>query len=194
MNRRQIVSSFGSVRGDAVVVTSPGASSGLMWELARHPATIYSMELGYATSIAMGIAWGAPARRVVAFEGDGSLFAAAPVLGTIARYPPSNLIIVVVANGIWGTGEGNVETTTARVARLPDLAIACGWSAEHVSLATDPETLTASLQRALSEPGPWFIVAEAERGREDRSTQRQRNQIDPAESIITTRRDLLERR
>lgn len=190
MSRREIVGTFGAVRGDAVVVTSPGASSGLIHALAPHPATIYSMELGYASAVAMGIAWGAPARRVVAFEGDGSLFAAAPLLGTIARYPPPNLTIVVVANGIWGTGDGSVETTTAKVARLPDLAIACGWPADHVTDAADVPTLAAALRRALAEPGPWYVVARAHRGGEDRSAGRLRSQVDPVESIIMTCRDL----
>ena len=40
MNKREMIAAFGAVRGDAIVVTSQGASSGLIWELAEHPATI----------------------------------------------------------------------------------------------------------------------------------------------------------
>lgn len=186
---------FGAMRGDAVVVTSQGASSGLVWELAEHPATIYSMELGYASAVAMGIAWGVPERRVVAFEGDGSLFAETHTLGTIARYPPPNLTIVVVANGVWGTGDGSVETATARVARWPDLAVACGWPPERVLDAREAEPLRDALRRALSEPGPWFVVARTERGPEDRSGNTSRKELresrnDAVESIDATRRSI----
>ena len=79
----------------------PGKSTGAMWHVDHRPASIYNMELAYASPVALGIALGAPGQRVISLEGDGSLFAGAPVLGTIARQAPPNLTVIVLANGIW---------------------------------------------------------------------------------------------
>jgi thiamine pyrophosphate-dependent acetolactate synthase large subunit-like protein len=168
MDRREIISAFAELRADAVVVTGPGVSSGLLWEAHPHPATIYNMEMAYSGPLALGIALGAPDRRVVSLEGDGSRFAAAPTLGTIARYRPANLTLITLANGIWGTGDGRVETTI-----LPHqwagLAIACGWDPERVVTAFELDALRDAFRRSASEPGPWFICAVASRSSTDAS-------------------------
>ena len=39
MDRREAVNAFAAVRGDAVVITGPGMSSGMLWEANPHPAT-----------------------------------------------------------------------------------------------------------------------------------------------------------
>ncbi len=192
MNRGDVVRAFSELRGDAVVVLGPGGSSGLLWEARAHPATIYNMELAYATPVAMGIALGAPDQRVVSFEGDGSLFAATPILGTISRYPPANLTIIVVANGIWGTGDGSVETT-ARTAKWADLAIACGWNSKKVVVASEPAPLRDAVRRSLAEPGPWFLCAVTERSMQDSSGKRARPLLDAAEAVDLTRRYLHEK-
>lgn len=190
MKRSEVVRAFSEVRGDAVVVLGPGGSSGLLWEAHALPATLYNMELAYATPVAMGIALGAPDRRVVSFEGDGSLFAATPILGTISRYPPANLTIVVLANGIWGTGDGSVETTTARTAKWPDLAVACGWDSKKVVTASETAPFRDAVRRSLAEPGPWFLCAVTERSVEDGSGRRPRPLLDAAETVDLTRRYL----
>ena len=95
-----------------------------MWNGGQHPATIYQMELGYAMAVAYGIALGRPDRRVIAVEGDGSFFAGIQLLGTLARFPVANLIIVVVANGVWGSTSMSRPPPAAPHSSLRSLAAA----------------------------------------------------------------------
>ena len=114
MDRREIVNIFAEVRGDAVVITGPGISSGMLFEAHAHPATIYNMDLAYSGPMAMGIALGAPQRRVVSLEGDGSRYAAAASLGTYVRYPLPNLVLTL-ANGIWERATAVWRPTSRRI-------------------------------------------------------------------------------
>jgi thiamine pyrophosphate-dependent acetolactate synthase large subunit-like protein len=166
VDRREIINAFAEFRGDAVVVTGPGISSGMLWEAHAHPATVYNMELAYSGPIAMGIALGVPAHRVVSIDGDGSRFAAAASLGTMARYPLANLTLLTLANGIWGTGDGGTETTVGPE-QWTNLAIACGWNAAHVVTAHDLSELREALRKSATEPGPWFICAVTSRSNDD---------------------------
>lgn len=157
MNAREVVAAVAAVRGEAAVVTGPGALSGAVFQASPHPATIYNMEFGYATSTALGIALGAPDRLAVSIEGDGSFIAAMSVLSTIARYRPPNLIIVVVDNGIYGTGTGTVATGTQHGTDIAAVARACGLLASAVLAPGTMDELTAAVSRAFGEPGPWLV-------------------------------------
>jgi thiamine pyrophosphate-dependent acetolactate synthase large subunit-like protein len=165
MDRRAIIGAFAEFRGDAIVVTGPGVSSGMLFEAHAHPATVYNMEMAYSGPFAMGIAIGAPHLRVVSIDGDGSRFAAAPSLGTMARYPLENFTLLTLANGIWGTGEG----ITVGAHQWSALAIACGWNPAKVVTATDLPALRDALRASATEPGPWFICAVTSRSSDDSS-------------------------
>jgi thiamine pyrophosphate-dependent acetolactate synthase large subunit-like protein len=190
VQRADVVDAVVAERDDATLVVSPGASSGLVFARDPHPATIHNMELGYATAVAYGIALGRPDRRVIALEGDGSMFAGIQVLGTLARFPVSNLTVVVVANGIWGTGAGNVATTPGSAAQLAEIARACGHPAGRVLVTAEAPELRTILARAKSEAGPWIVCAVTERSSTDRSGARPRVQFDSVEAIDLTRRYL----
>ena len=186
MQRGEIIDAIAATRNDAIAVVSPGASSGLMWAGGPHPATIYQMELGYTTAVAYGIALGQPERRVIAVEGDGSFFAGIQALGTLARFPAKNLIIVVVANGIWGNF--NVGTSPGTAVGLAEIARGCGLPAEHVLVSDDPQAFQAALARAHREPGPWLFIACHESSEMDRTGPRPLPRVDAVESVDLTRR------
>jgi sulfopyruvate decarboxylase subunit beta len=198
MQRAEIIDAVAAERDDAAVVVSPGASSGLMYYATHppHPATIYNMELGYTTAVAYGIALGRPGERVIAIEGDGSMFAGLQVLGTLARQPAANLTIVVLSNNIWGTGEADIATTPGSPAQLAALALACGLPAERVHTVEDVKTLRALLAQTKTVPGPWFLCAVTERSSGDRSGTRAKGRVllDTVEAVDLTRRYLRDRR
>jgi thiamine pyrophosphate-dependent acetolactate synthase large subunit-like protein len=200
VTRGEVVGAVADARGDAVLVMGPGKSTGVMWQANHQPASIYNMELAYASSVALGIALGAPGQRVISLEGDGSMFAGVQSLGTIARQAPPNLTVIVLANGIWGTSDGTVEVTV-RPENFPALAIACGWDRDKVRFATEPAALRDALEASRTSPGPWFIAAQAEPSGDDASirpdgTLRVRTAAphDLVQSIDATRRYLDERR
>jgi sulfopyruvate decarboxylase subunit beta len=198
VQRAEIIDAVAAERDDATIVVSPGASSGLMYYASDppHPATIYNMELGYTTAIAYGIALGRPGERVIAVEGDGSMFAGVQVLGTLARQPVTNLTIVVLANNIWGTGEADIATTPGSPAQLAALALACGLPAERVLIVEDVAMLRSLLAQTKTAPGPWFVCAVTERSSGDRSGTRARGRVllDTVEAVDLTRRYLRDRR
>jgi hypothetical protein len=197
VTRGDIVKAILEFRNDAAMVLGPGKSTQFLWEAPLHPATIYNMELTYATAVALGIAIGAPKQRVISLEGDGSMFGAAPILGTVARRAPANLTIVVLANGIWGTSDGTIPVTIPP-AQFTELAVGCGWSRDRVTFAPELPQLNEALRKSVAEPGPWFISAEAQRGPEDASISpdgqlrvRTNAPIDLIESVDSTRRFLM---
>jgi phosphonopyruvate decarboxylase len=184
MRALDVVEALAAVRGDAAVVTGPGGLAGAVFVTSPHPATIYNMEFAYATSTALGIAIGAPERRAVALEGDGSFIAALSVLTTIARYGPPNLIAIVVDNGIYGTGSGTVETATSHGTDVAAAARACGLPDALVRQPTTIEAVAADLATAFTEPGPWLIHVRVDLDETRDSSRRPRPGVDFVEASI----------
>jgi thiamine pyrophosphate-dependent acetolactate synthase large subunit-like protein len=193
VKRADVIDAFAQVRGDAAVITGPGASSGMLYGRDHRPATIYNMELGYATAMCLGLALGNPSLRVVAIEGDGSLTAELPVLTSVARYAPPNLVVLAMDNGIWGTGGGRVRTAVGGTTDLAAVGRACGIPAGQVVEVSEPEAARAALETALRDPGPWLIVAHVDAVDPSSGPKRARPRIDIVESAASLRHALEER-
>jgi sulfopyruvate decarboxylase subunit beta len=179
MRRTEFVEIFARLRDAEVVITGPGGVSGALCHAADLPATIYNMEMGYATAMCLGLALGQPELKVVALEGDGSMVAGLSVLSTIGRYPAANLIVVIVHNGVYAsTGSGVVATAAGLRTDLAAVAAGCGIDAGHIRTVSEPGEAEDALATALAEPGPWVII-----GRVD--------QADPGPRRLPTR-DLVE--
>jgi thiamine pyrophosphate-dependent acetolactate synthase large subunit-like protein len=177
-------------RDDGFVVTGPGAISGALWAARHHPATIYNMELAYATPIALGVALAQPSRRVLAIEGDGSMLAGLPALATVARHPAPNLAIVAVVNGIYGTGDNRSPTQMALGADLGAVAIALGWPRDRVVEVRTVGALRPLLATAMAGSGPWLIVAHVDPASYGPSGTRPVPGIDVVDAAIVSRRFL----
>jgi thiamine pyrophosphate-dependent acetolactate synthase large subunit-like protein len=158
VNREEAMNAVAAARSGAAVIVGPGANGGLLYERADAPATIYNMDMGYATAIALGIALARPRRRVLAIEGDGSFYAGSTVLSTIWRVQPANLVVVVLDNRVWGTGDGLEPTATAFGLDLANLALAAGWKLELVHSVDEAAELERRLKSALASDGPHFIL------------------------------------
>lgn len=192
MRRADVLAVLAEVRTDQPVITGPGGASGELWSRGHRPPTIYNMELGYAAPMCLGVALARPDRTVVAVEGDGSLLAGAPALVTIARVAPPNLVVLTIDNGVYETvGDGTTTTGTSHGASLADLARASGIPARCVVTAADPDELRRALTTALSEPGPWVVVARTEPDRA-RTGPRLLPGLDVVETAIEFRRHLAE--
>ncbi len=197
MERLDVIEAFIRLRADAPAITSPGATSGMLFHADHRPATIYNMELGYAAAICLGIALATPDQRVFALEGDGSMVAGMATFATIARYRPPNLVVVVFDNGVYatgaGVGPGVTETTaTSHGLRIASVAVGCGIPAELVLEVDTPEAVAAALQRATTEPGPWLIVARIDPVGPVVRVNR-RPTVDIVESAMLLKRAMLER-
>jgi thiamine pyrophosphate-dependent acetolactate synthase large subunit-like protein len=116
------------------------------------------------------------------------------VLATIARYLPANLAVVILVNGIYGTGDNSVKTQTGLGGDLGAAAVALGWPARQVLRAADADELHAGLAHAREEPGPWLIQAFVDPGSYAKSAGRARPGVDVAEAGVLLRRALERRR
>ena len=84
---------------DVVVVTIMGAVAAELQSLGHRPNFFYLQHaMGLASSMGLGIALTRPDRRVVVFDGDGSILMNLGGLTTLARYKPPNLLHVVFDN------------------------------------------------------------------------------------------------
>ena len=84
-------------------------------------------------------------------------------IATIGREMPENLVVVVWDNEAWAQTGGQPSHTSTNT-NLEDVAKSCGIS--KTTTVDDLETLEAAFGRAMSEPGPWFIVAKIEEAAE----------------------------
>jgi thiamine pyrophosphate-dependent acetolactate synthase large subunit-like protein len=197
MERFDVIQCFAEVRGDAPAITSPGATSGMLFHADHRPATIYNMELGYTSAICLGIALATPDQRVYALEGDGSIVAGMATFATIARTRPPNLVVLVLDNGAYatgaGVGPGLTETSaTSHGLAVARVAVACGIPPEQVVEVDEPGPLGDALRRAATEPGPWVIVARIDLV-ERAPRPNRRPAIDIVESANNLKRAMLER-
>jgi len=140
-----------------MIVVGPGFASRLLYSYGYVEATIYNMELGYASAVCLGLALAAEDQRVIALEGDGSLLAGMSTLATIGRYRPSNLAVIALDNGIYESCGYDLETATGHGVNLSAIALACGWGHDRVVEVRDVVSLEASIGRVLTISGPWFV-------------------------------------
>src|SRR5215467_5048909 len=91
MKRFDCLKALAALAGDALVVSSAGATT-LEWHALRpSDANFRVRTLGLCSSIALGMALGLPRRRVIALDGDGSLLMNLCSLPTVSRISPRNI-------------------------------------------------------------------------------------------------------
>lgn len=194
MQRADVVSLFAELRTTEPVIVGPGSTSGALYHADHRPPTIYNMDMGYATALCLGLALAAPAERVVALEGDGSVLAGLSVLTTIGRYRPSNLVVVVFHNGVYAScGDGKVATAAAVTTDFGAVARACGIDADKVVTVETIAATRKALSVALTEPGPWILVARIEHPDRWPSGARPLPQHDLVETAVAFKREMMRR-
>ncbi len=193
MNRKEAMQIVAALRGDVALITGPGVNSGLLYEYCDRPASLYNMDMAYATPVGLGIALSRPQRKVLVVEGEGSFFAGSTSLSTIWRMRPSNLTVVITDNGVWGTGDGREPSATAFGTDLAALARAAGWDSKHVHWCDQQAGLQKALGAALEGNGPHFIVCKNDPAKDEylqSSTNRPHPMRHVLDCAVLMRRDL----
>ncbi len=140
--------------GNALVVSSAGATT-LEWNALRPGDGNFRVRtLGLCSSIALGMALGLPHRKVIALDGDGSLLMNLCSLPTIARMKPGNLIHVVFDNEIY-EASGSRQTATSAGTDLVGIARAAGI--ESARWANSLEAFGQIIDEALGLRAPVFV-------------------------------------
>lgn len=162
MRRPEFLELFARHRCGAPTVLGPGlAGRELLTLEGDDPTVLYNMDMPYATPLCLGLALSTALPRVVALEGDGSLLAGVPGLGTVGRYRPRNLVIIVLDNEAYGSfGHGEMASATSAGVDLERLGRACGI--DRTATVRTLDEAERALARAMAEPGPWLVVAKLE--------------------------------
>jgi thiamine pyrophosphate-dependent acetolactate synthase large subunit-like protein len=147
-----------------LVVTNIGAVRHEWQALRPHPGNFHLQNLGLTSSMALGLALALPHRKVVAFDGDGSLLLNLGSLATIANQHPRNLIHVVFDNECYESSRG-APTATAGQADLAAIARGAGI-ANAITVKTLGEFEEGFL-RAMKSNDLYFILAKVEAGAGD---------------------------
>jgi sulfopyruvate decarboxylase subunit beta len=143
-----------------LVVTIMGAVACELQSLGHRPNFFYLQHaMGLASSVGLGLALSLPKRRVVVFDGDGSILMNLGGFSTLARYRPRNLAHVVFDNESL-LSVGGFPTATSAGADLAGIAQAAGVPA--VSTARSLEDFTKSFAAAMAAEDLSCIVAKVE--------------------------------
>ncbi len=109
------------------VIANLGPATFDLFALGDRESNLYTWGgMGLVSSIGLGVALAAPARRVIVMDGDGSLLMNLGSLATIARQQPPNLVHIVWDNHQWGESGGQpthtfTGTDLAAIARGADI-------------------------------------------------------------------------
>ncbi|HIN06824.1 MAG TPA: sulfopyruvate decarboxylase subunit beta [Dehalococcoidia bacterium] len=145
--------------GNSPIVSNLGPTTDELWHSGHRDRNFYTYgSMGLCSSIALGMAL-STSERVIALDGDGSLLMNLGSIATIGREQPKNLIVVVWDNEQWGQ-TGHQPSHTAMGTDLSQVAQSC--SINHSMTVDNLEDLTSALTTAMTEDGPWFIVAKIE--------------------------------
>jgi sulfopyruvate decarboxylase subunit beta len=150
--------------GAELVVTNLGAVRHEWQALRPHPGNYHLQNLGLTSSMALGLALALPHRKVVAFDGDGSLLLNLGSLATIANQHPKNLIHVVFDNECYESSRG-APTATAGQADLAAIARGAGFA--NVTTANSVAEFEQGFLRALKTNDLSFVLAKVEVGAGD---------------------------
>jgi sulfopyruvate decarboxylase subunit beta len=145
---------------DEPIIANLGSASFDLYHAEQRDANFYTWgAMGMVSSIGLGVALAAPEKKVYVIDGDGSLLMNLGSLGTIARQGPKNLVHIVMDNQQWAE-TGGQPTHTSTGTDLAEIARASGIP--QVARVSTIEAFEEALDRAVSEDGPWCIVAEIE--------------------------------
>ena len=143
---------------DKLVVTIMGACAQELYDLGHRENFFYLQHaMGLASSIGLGLATHLPKERVVVLDGDGSVLMNLGTFATLARYRPTNLVLIVFDNGsLLSTGGFDSHTTSG----VTDLAaIARGAGIEHVTAVDSIMGFGEAVIDAFARPDLSVIVA-----------------------------------
>lgn len=141
-------------RDNAVCVTTMTQTK-YWYAASQHPDLDIGISNGMskASSVALGVAVGAPDRNVFVLDGDGSLLMNLGSLVTVAGQRPGNFYHFVFDNGIYAV-TGGQPLPNPKV-DYPAMAIASGYASAHSFSEAGP--LAEELPGIIAQPGPALI-------------------------------------
>ena len=143
-----------AARGDAICI--PTMTTSPAWRtIAPDDLSVGCVGfMGGASSLGLGLGLARPERRVLVFDGDGSLLMQLGSLATVAGARPRNLVHFLFKNGVYHTS-GAQETPGGLTVDFVTMARAAGY---RVALAIgELDELKRRLPSLLVAEGPSFV-------------------------------------
>ena len=145
---------------DTIVVTIMGAVAAELQSIGHRPNFFYLQHaMGLASSMGLGIALSQPDRKVIVFDGDGSVLMNLGGLTTLARYRPRNLVHVVFDNESL-LSVGGFPTATSTGSDLAGVAAASG--VPHTATVNSIDAFTRAFDEAIARSDLTTLVAKVE--------------------------------
>lgn len=154
MKPEDVLRAIAAARGDAVCV--PTMTTAPAWRtLAPDDLSVTCVGfMGGASALGLGLALARPDRRVVVFDGDGSLLMQLGSLATIAGAAPRNLTHLVFKNGVYHTSGGQ-ETPGGLTVDFVQMANGGGYRRAYA--ITELDDFRRRLPAMLTEEGPVLV-------------------------------------
>ena len=154
MKPEEVLRVIAAARGTAICV--PTMTTAPAWrKLAPDDLSVGCVGfMGGASAMGLGLALGAPDRRVIVFDGDGSLLMQLGSLATIAGAAPRNFTHLLFKNGVYHTS-GSQETPGGQGVDFAAMAKAAGYRATHTISSLDD--FKKRLPGFLTEDGPILV-------------------------------------
>jgi len=161
MKRDEMLKAFARQRKDEIVVAVYTAAQEITHISPSELNYTFVGAMGQGSSHALGLALGRPDKRVVVFDGDGSLLMNLGSLVTIANQAPKNYVHCLCENGCYETN-GSVLTPRSGQIRFAELAKTAGYKKTYE--ITDLAEWEQKLAEILKAEGPIFVTLKVEPG------------------------------
>lgn len=150
---------------DDLIVSTTGKASREVFEIRKKLGQVQQDFLtvggmGHTASIALGVAIGQPQRRVVCFDGDGSLLMHMGSMPVIANYKPTRFVHVLLNNGSHESVGG--QPTSANLVNFAQLANAVGYLG--YASANDLYSLKKAWDSLIDKTGPVLLEVKVKNG------------------------------
>lgn len=159
MTREEVIKHIVEVADKDLIVSTTGKASRELFEIREargdgHEKDFLTVgSMGHASSIALGIAWQKPKRRIWIIDGDGASLMHMGAMAVIGANKPSNIIHVVINNGAHET-VGGMPTVAERI-DLTTIAKGCGYP--NTICVDCFEQLDDVLEKAKNDEELYFI-------------------------------------
>ena len=154
MKPEDVLRAIAKARGEAICV--PTMTTAPAWrDIAPDDLSVTCAGfMGGASALGLGMALARPDRRVIVFDGDGSLLMQLGSLATIAGAKPRNLVHLVFKNGVYHTS-GSQVTPGGLTVDFVAMAKAAGYRSAFA--ISELEEFHRRLPAILEAEGPILV-------------------------------------
>lgn len=145
---------------DELVVTNISSAARSLYAAGDRDRNLYSVTMGLASSVGLGLALALPSKKVIAVDGDGSLLMNLGSLATIANENPPNLVLIVADNECY-EGPGGQPTATAGKTDLAEVGRGAGI--KNSLTVRGLEEFEQAVKKALAAQELSLVVAKVEK-------------------------------